>query len=179
MFATSGTEEIWLAYVRDTAGVALGPLGVYGSLTGAGVIGGAILGARVYRIAGRLRSNAFAAMTITVATIAIVMYVTNALTASVAAILFGLAMGIVHVTVFSLAMSLREPGSEASTFAVFSTFMALGTTVAIYVIPLVAGAAGYATALLLSAAAALLILPLLALYTGWQRREPALSTVSR
>jgi len=142
MLATSGTEEIWLGYLRNEVGVPLGIVGWFGSIFGVGVILGAIAGARVYKAMGRIASNYVTIALIALSTVTLVT-ASEAVTAIIAAITFGLGMGMLHVTVFSLGMTLRVVGAEATSFGLFSVFLVTGTVVAMTVSPWLAGHIGY------------------------------------
>lgn len=160
MFVTSGTEEILLGYLKADVGISLDILGIFSTISGVGIILGALIGAFLYRSYGIIKSIAITSV-ITSLSVILLSAIVGTMTAVYFAFLFGLSMGILHVTVFSLGMAVAERGSEASTFGLFSTFMALGTMTAFGFSPWFSQVAGFRYTFILNGTVALLILLML------------------
>ena len=151
MLGTSGTEEVYLGYFRDEVNVPLQYVGAFGTIFGIGVISGALLtpfAANWLKLTIQMQNHiAFVGV---VFTTLLMVFAGTAVTATIAAGLFGVVMGIIHVTVFAYGMHVAVEGSEATGFSIFSFFLVCGTVLAMTVAPYFVEELGYRYAICLS-----------------------------
>lgn len=157
MLATSGTEEVYLAYYRDELGTPLPVVGILGTLFGIGVVAGALLSPEAFlRLRLGFNDQTLIALAFAACSALLIVVAGGVTVAVLSALFFGVAMGVVHVAVFSYGMHVSVRGVEATGFSIFSFFLVSGTVVAMTLAPWLIEAVGFRVAIAFSVIPALL-----------------------